>query len=147
MRGATRPSLSFHFHMWRQNKHLCPSAGEGGRHPEWRRRWQVAVCSVASVSSPHSRSSCSSCSASALASALSTLRLLASPALGTLLGRVGNRGVCQKALRRFRNHEKRPGVWNLTVLTCFRALAPEVAPVAPRAAKGSPSWTAGASAL
>lgn len=114
-------------------------------------RWQVAGA-LQLPCPPHSRSSCSPSSASALASALSTLRLLASPALGTLLGRVGTRGVCQKALRRLRNHEKRPGVWNLTVLTCFWALAPGVAPVGPGAAKGaakaeaSALWTALASA-
>lgn len=78
-------------------------------------------------SSPHSSSSCSLSCISALASGLSTLRLLASSVLGTLLGNVGNSGLCQKALLRLQNHEKRPGVWNLTVFTCFRTLDPEPA--------------------
>lgn len=66
---------------------------ELGTHPERPILWQVARSSVAPLPSPHSWFSCSPCSASALASALRTLRLLAPPALGTLLGRVGNRGV------------------------------------------------------
>ncbi|EGW03551.1 hypothetical protein I79_018844 [Cricetulus griseus] len=74
--------------------------------------WQPAQGrqGAGALGSPHSCSSSSLCSTSALASALSTLRLLASPALGTLLGKAGNRGVCQKALLRLRNHENRPGV-------------------------------------
>lgn len=125
-----------------------PPKCRGGRaEPRVVMVWQVAASPRAPLPSPHSWSSRSPCSASALASALNTLRLLASPALGTLLGRVGNRGVCQKALRRLRNHEKRPGVWNLTVLTCFRALAPWVVPVATWAAGASALWLCAASAL
>lgn len=95
--GSAACPCSLHFQMWRK------------RQPAEERSILAANTTQAgcrqgarALGFPHSCSSCSLRSMSALVSALSTLRLLASPApaLGPLLGRVGNLGVCQKAFLR-----------------------------------------------